>query len=82
MLGGYIYNHYQISLVDTFMYLPTFQHQEMPCCIVFLSCLKFIIYFIESACPILLLPKLNTLLCINFEDFSDIHMLLEAKICG
>ena len=53
----------------------------LPCLIIFLIRLEFIIRLIESACPILLLPNLDTLLWKNSEALSEIYVRLEAIIC-
>ena len=63
------------------MNLPMCQIQYMPCVSLVLLCLEFIIGLIERACPSLLLPNPDTLLCKSFEAFSEIGVRLESIIC-
>ena len=62
------------------MNLLTCQPQELPCLIIFLLSLEFITGLIESACPSLLLPNPDPILCKISEAFSDIDMRLESII--
>ena len=55
-------DHDEIPLVDISMDLPPHKLQEMTCIKLVLICLEFIMHLIESACPSLLLPKLDYLL--------------------
>ena len=72
---------YELPLVDPYMNFTPYQLQDLPCYILVLICLGFIIHLIESACTSLLLTNLDPLLCKNFKGISDIHMRLEAIIC-
>ena len=73
-------DHDELTLVDPSTNLPPCQLQELPCLSLVLLRLEFIIGLIESACPSLLLPNPDPLLCKNFEAFSDIDVRLESII--
>ena len=81
VLDGCRDDHDDLSLVYVSMNLLMCQLQKMPCFIIVLIRLEFIIGLIESACTSLLLPKPNPLICIIFEAFSDIDVIIESIIC-
>ena len=76
VLDSCIDYHDDLSLVDLSMNFPPCQLQELPCLILVLLRLEFIIRLIESACSSLLFTNLDTLLCKNFEGVSDIHVIV------
>ena len=63
ILDGYIDDHDELSIVDHSMNLPPRHLQDLPCLIIFLLCLEFIIRLIESAFPSLILTNLDPILC-------------------
>ena len=81
VLDGYRDDNDDLPLVYPAMNLPPCQLQDLPCLIIVLILLEFIISLIESACPILLLPNPDPLLRKFFEASSDIYMRLESIIC-
>ena len=81
ILYGFRDDHDELPRVYPFMNLPPCQIQELPCLRLVLLRLEFIIGLIESACPSLLLPNPDPLLCNFFEAFSDIDVRLESIIC-
>ena len=74
-------DHDDLPLVDLSMNLPLCQLQELPCLILVLICLEFIIRLIESAYTSLLLINFDPLICKKIEGISDIHVRLETIIC-
>ena len=73
-------DHYELPLGYPSMNLPACQIQELPCLSLVLLSLEFIIGLIESACPSLLIPNPDPLLCKKNEVFSDIDVILESII--
>ena len=80
-LDGCRDDHNELPLVYPSMNIPPCQLQELPYLILVLILLEFIIGFIESACSSLLIPIPDTLLCICFEAFSDIDVIIEFIRC-
>ena len=74
-------DNYEMPLVYPTMKIPLCQLQELPCFILVLLRLEFIIGLVESDCPSLLLPNPDHLLRKLFADFSDIDVRLESIIC-
>ena len=63
------------------MHLPRRQLQDMPCFILVMIWMGFIIRSTEIYCTNLLFPNLDPLICKNLQDFSDINVKLESIIC-
>ena len=74
-------DHDELPLVYPSMNLLPCQLQELPCLILVLLRLEFIIGLVESDCPSLLLPNPDHLLYKVFDAFSDIDVRLESIIC-
>ena len=74
-------DHDELTLVYPSMNLLPCQLQDMPSLSLILLCLEFILGLIESACPSLLLPNPDSLLCKKNEAFSEIDVRPESIIC-
>ena len=62
-LDGCIYNYDNLPLGDVSMNIPLHHIQELPCLILVLIRLEFIMCLIESAFPSLVLHNLDHFLC-------------------
>ena len=71
----------KLPLGDLAMNLLPHNLLDMPCLSLVPIFLEFIIHLIESACPSVLLPNLDPLLCKKIKALSDIHVRLEDIIC-
>ena len=81
VLGAFVGGHGDLPLVDQSMQLFIFHIQDLPCHNFVLLWLECILCLIESACPILLINNLDTLLYKTFEAFRDIYVIIETVIC-